>query len=229
LGLALGRVDAAPATFSAFAVTDGQIGTWSFTQAMVVIRLRGDTENTMTTNQGGSTVYVNNGTSATVTIRQGGKTVIARVDPNQIFARLDPANGVVGFGSTISPFYPISMSCLYVPAGCDLASVVGEAGALFPSSQISEAVADVFADPADSAYYSAALNAETTDDFKGPAHLGGHVIACVNFDFSDLSFGCPATLPPPITTDQGNLYFTGQDPYQRGLFKVSVKPDDDDD
>jgi len=229
LGLALGRANAAPATFSAFVVTDGQLGTETFKQAMVVIRLKADTENTMTTTQGGSTVYVNNGTSATVTISQGGKTVTAHVDPNQIFARLDLANGVVGFGSTISPFYPISMSCLYVPTGCDLASVAGEAGAGFPSSQISEAVADVLGDSADSAYYSAALNTETTDDFRGPAHLGGHVIACINFNFNFLFSGCPATLPPPITTDQGNLYFTGQDATERGLFKVSVQPDDEDD
>jgi len=229
LGLALGRVDAAPAVYSAFVVTDGQLGSWPFTRAMVVVRLKGDTRNTMTTSQGGSTVYVNDVGSATVTISQGDKTVTAHLDPSQIFARLDAADGVVGFGSTISPFYPISMSCLYVPTGCDLASVVGEAGAVFPSSQISEAVADVLGDPADSAYYSAALNAETTDDLRGPAHLGGHVIACINFNFNMLFAGCPATLPPPITTDQGKLYFTGQDGTERGLFKVSVEPDDEDD
>src|SRR6267378_3790478 len=68
LALGYGPANAAPVVYSAYAVTDGQLGSWTFTRAMVVIRLKGDTRNTVTTTQGSATVYINDVGSASVTI-----------------------------------------------------------------------------------------------------------------------------------------------------------------
>jgi hypothetical protein len=225
LALGYGPANAAPVVYSAYAVTDGQLGSWTFTRAMVVIRLKGDTRNTVTTTQGSATVYINDVGSASVTINKDGKSVTAHLDPNQVFARLDLANGEVGFGSAASPFYPISISCFDEPAGCD-SSHAGLAGRGTPTGLINDALVDVIGAPGDSTYYSAALNAQTQDDLRGPALITGHAILCSNFNFNFPGVGCPATLPAPITTDKGNLYFTGQDDSEKGVFRALVERDD---
>jgi hypothetical protein len=228
LSLAYGPANAAPVVYSGWTVADGQLGSWTFNQALVTIQMKGDTGNTVTTTVGSSTVFVNDVGTATVTIRQGGYSVTARLDPNQIFARLDIVNGQVGFGSTASPYYPFSLGCFSNPAGCDSSSI-GAAGGGFSTGQINEALVDVIGAPGDSSYYSAALSAEANDDLRGPMLMTGHAFMCLNFDSTNEV--CPSVLPPALTTDKGNLYFSGFND-EKGVFRATVskagnKSDDD--
>jgi hypothetical protein len=222
--LASASAIATPVTYSGWVVSDGKLGSWTFTRALVTFKLNADTRNTVTSSVSGATVYTNDTGSATVTIRQGGKVVTARLNSKQIFARLDLANGQVGFGSAISPYYPFSLGCLDNPAGCTPDSV-GLAGRGFSIGLMNESLVDVIGAPADAPYFSTALNAEANDDLRGPMLLTGHGFTCNSYDSN--SGTCATTLPPALTTDKGDLYFLGTDGTEKGVFRASINPDDD--
>jgi len=190
---------------------------------MVTIRLQGDTGNTVTTTQGGDTVYVNDVGDAEVTVSQGGKTVTAQLDPGQIFARYDPVNGSVGFGSAVGPWYPVVLTCEQQSAGCNRATLVASTARGFSAGQILSALVDI--DGGDSPYYSTAVPGLQTD-LRGATLLTGYAIACAAYNYTSTS--CPSTLPGPITTDKGKLYFLGQDYAGKGVFTAILGPEQDD-
>jgi len=78
LALAAGGVRAEPVTYTLRTVADGALGSFSFYEAQVTIRLHGDTANVATeTNADGGLVYVNRIGQASVTVTLGNRTVAA--------------------------------------------------------------------------------------------------------------------------------------------------------
>jgi hypothetical protein len=216
-----GAASAASIVYTAYVVTDGQLGGQKFSDAQVTLQFRGDSEDAVTTTENGTTVYRNDEGRAMVIITQGASTTVARIEPHQIYPRYEPLSGAVGFGSyAIGPHYPIVMGCVYSPIPCTPA--VPSSG--FPAGQLVTALQDMLVTPADSVYYSAPVQAQQTD-LRGPALLGGYVVACVSFDLTNLQ--CPGIPATAIKTDQGDLYFQGQLGDGKGIFAAVVSRSDD--
>lgn len=56
-------------------------------------------------------VYENRAGYATVTVDDGGDVISAKFAPGEVFVRYDTGTGVAGFGSPISPTYPVALNC----------------------------------------------------------------------------------------------------------------------
>jgi hypothetical protein len=90
-----------PITYTGFFVTDGQLGSWQFHNARVILTFRSDTRFIQTVNLtcfGQNAVYNPVGV-ATITIADHDRVVTARFRQNQIFVSFDQDAGAVGFGS----------------------------------------------------------------------------------------------------------------------------------
>jgi hypothetical protein len=92
-----------PITYTGFMITDGQLGSWQFHNARVVLTFKSDTQFIQTIDpaclpNGQNVVYNPNGV-ATVTIVDHERVVTARFERNQIFVSFDVDAGGVGFGS----------------------------------------------------------------------------------------------------------------------------------
>jgi hypothetical protein len=111
LGLT-GRANAAPVVYRLSTVADGSLGSVSFTEALVTIELTSRTETMVSSPSpsGSGTLYTNTG-EATVSVNVSGKAMVARFAPGEIYVRYDTGTGVAGFGSPISPTYPVSLDC----------------------------------------------------------------------------------------------------------------------
>ena len=188
---------AAPVTYTGLTITDGQLGSWSFTNARVYLTFQTDTSFVQQTQIAGVNVaYVGpyppaqlcTGTptfvgTARVTIISGGREVSATFAPNQIFVSLDKDNGGVGFGSCsangFEPAYPLGL------AGGTIFGTVFQAN-IFPSPEM------------------AALPIDLTET----AGYSGRAWVCVGFPTS----GAPCKAPTLLQTDKGVL--TLAQPYQ---------------
>lgn len=189
---------AVPVTYTGFTITDGQLGSWSFTNARVYLTFQTDTSNVQQTQIAGvNLAYVGSyppaqlctGTptaagTARVTIIKAGHSVTATFAPNQIFVSIDQVNGGVGFGSCgpsgFQPAYPLGI------AGGTIF------GRIFP--QLVGASPEL-----------AALPIDLTEN----AAYSGRAYICVGFP----TFGAPCSPPNPLQTDKGTL--TLQQPYQQ--------------
>ena len=218
-----GPAQAAPIVYTGYAVTDGQIGSWSFNQAQVTLQFRGDSRNVYTAPELSGTAYRNDVGYATITITQGTTSVVAHLAPHQVFVRYNPTLGSAGFGSfAVGPLYPIVFSC-YSQVTCDATDTVANGG--FPAGETLPALAVVNGSPGEAVYYSPALSDLLTTDLRGPTLLTGYVLACANFDFTNGN--CISAPSQPIVTDQGNLFFTGQYGNGKGFLNVTVGSSDD--
>jgi hypothetical protein len=123
---------ASPIAYTGFTITDGELGSWSFTNARVYLRFEGDTSDvqnqTITDPTTGESADVNLITKgrASVLVVAAEKVVHATFAPNQLFVSLDlgnpndfdfgPGGRGVGFGSFsttapggIEPAYPLGV------------------------------------------------------------------------------------------------------------------------
>ena len=216
-----GPAHAATVAYTGYAIADGQLGTWNFSQAMVTIRFVSDTRNVTTFTENGVTAYRNDAGYATVTISQGTTSVSAHIAAHQIYVRSNPTNGSAGFGSyAVGPYYPLVLSC-YGNTTCDPAYLIGG-----PDGEILPALADITLAPADTVFYSPALM-QVESDLKGPALLTGYTIACAYYDPNNFS-ACQIPSSQAISTDHGNLVFTDQyGGSSKGFLNITpVKSDD---
>jgi hypothetical protein len=55
-------------------------------------------------------VYTNTG-RVTVTVDDGTRITVAKFAPDEVYVRYDTGVGIAGFGSSISPTYPIALDC----------------------------------------------------------------------------------------------------------------------
>jgi hypothetical protein len=95
-------------------VADGSIGKHVFNQALVTLRMVSETKSvTKQPSPVDSTkaLYENRAGYATVTVDDGGEVIVAEFEPGEVFVRYDTGAGVAGFGSPISPTYPIALNC----------------------------------------------------------------------------------------------------------------------
>jgi hypothetical protein len=57
------------------------------------------------------TLYENHSGYTTITIDDNGKILTAEFEPGEVYARYDTGDQVAGFGSRISPTYPVALNC----------------------------------------------------------------------------------------------------------------------
>src|SRR5215472_15535383 len=78
----------------------------------IEFRFRSDTSNVRQVQENGVYVWRIDTGNAMFTISQGSQRTVARILPNQVYVRYDPANGVIGFGSyAAGNYYPMSLNC----------------------------------------------------------------------------------------------------------------------
>ena len=227
--LSAGVAWARPVVYTLRTVADGKLGDRSFTQALVTLRLRGNTSHVQQQpgTQGG-VVLTNAKGVATVTVDDGYRTTVARFAPGEVYVRYDTYSGIVGFGSSIGPTYPVALGCAdtvdasYVQdcAQGDWTTIsfglTSQTGML---NGISEGLADVAAIPLDSIYLSdAALNLPTsltqTTLLTGRAHTCAVAYTVLPPDVpNQTSFyldKCPSPAPRGLVTDKGPLFLQDQ-------------------
>jgi hypothetical protein len=114
-----------PIKYTGFTITDGQLGTWKFHNARLVLTFESDTNNVQMLAKTcvGTNAAFNSTGVARVTIVDHEKVVTARLNPNQIFVSFDQDEGGVGFGSfgpgytapsctdptSLQPAYPLGL------------------------------------------------------------------------------------------------------------------------
>jgi hypothetical protein len=94
-------------------VADGSIGNHAFYQALVTFRMISDKKSVTTQPSpvdATKPLYENRG-YATVTVDNGGQVITAKFEPGEVYVRYDTGAGVAGFGSRISPTYPVALNC----------------------------------------------------------------------------------------------------------------------
>jgi hypothetical protein len=94
-------------------VADGSIGNWTFYQALVTFRMFGSRRSVTTQPSPVDptrSLYENRG-HATVTVDDGGVIINAVFARGEVYVRYDAGAGVAGFGSSISPTYPVALGC----------------------------------------------------------------------------------------------------------------------
>jgi hypothetical protein len=94
-------------------VADGSIGSHVFYQALVTFRMIGNPKSVTTQPSpidATKPLYENHG-YATVTVDDGGTVITAKFEPGEVYVRYDTGAGVAGFGSQISPTYPVALNC----------------------------------------------------------------------------------------------------------------------
>ena len=104
-------VQAAPVVYTLKTVGDGKLGTYVFSEAVITIVQVSDTSQVVATPSGSGTLFVNQGGYARVTVAQNGRRVVAKFNPGQIWVFYDTGTGIAGFGSSISPTYPVALDC----------------------------------------------------------------------------------------------------------------------
>jgi hypothetical protein len=95
-------------------VADGWIGDHVFAQALVTFRMVSN-RRSVTTQPSPvdptKPLYENRAGRATVTVDDGGNVITAQFAPGEVYVRYDTGAGVAGFGSQISPTYPVALNC----------------------------------------------------------------------------------------------------------------------
>jgi len=209
--------DAHPVTYRLTTVTDGQIGSVSFHSAVVTIEFKGDTRSVQTTTAGGVTVHQNAKGSANVTVVSGGTTIMTKFLPGEIFARYDVSNGVVGFGSSVGPYYPFSIDCGNVSC-----SGSGDWGPGWIGTTSVDGIAAALADPnTDSPDYPSDATLNLPNDLIQPTILTGYVSACASYVLNNFYWSCPAPPTVPLKTQLGTFYVQDSSgEMQVGVFRV---------
>ena len=106
-----GTASAEPVVYTLRTVADGKLGVHVFAEALVTIQMRSDTGTVQKkASSNGGFLYANTGT-ATISITDGAWRRVATFETNEIYVFYDTGIGVAGFGSKISPTYPISLDC----------------------------------------------------------------------------------------------------------------------
>jgi len=210
---------AEPVVYTAYVVTDGQLGSLKFSDAPVTMTFRGDASDVTKTTSGGVVKYRIDEGHATVAVNVQGTTTVARIDKGQVYVHYEVQTGVVGFGSdAISPYYPLTLSCDHNHSNCHYDAN----GNAYASNQTVSALAKVDADPAESTNYSLRVN-DLPQTLTKSTLLTGYANACfVPYVFQAGSPPCASPAPAPIHTDRGDLYLQDQT-LGKGIFTVQVK------
>ena len=247
LGLCVSSLTALaqPVVYTLRTVADGQLGSWTFSQATLTLTFTGDTRTVHSESDAfGTNVLVNRDGQATVTVSQGGKSTSARFGAGQVYLRYDMGNNIVGFASAIAPSYPIAMNCF----GAYWSTLLGTTGAVIGPDCTSNDAPLVFTGghsnigtsdaafqaqtgvPLDEVFSTATvqlpLNLSQTTLLTGLAHT------CATSYNAD-STSCTTPAPAGLLTNRGLFYL--QDQLPSGLddfansaqLRVELLPGDD--
>ena len=94
-------------------VADGSIGNHTFYQALVTFRMISSPRSVTTQPSpvdATKPLYQNRGYT-TITVDDAGTVINAVFAPGEVYVRYDTGAGVAGFGSQISPTYPVALNC----------------------------------------------------------------------------------------------------------------------
>jgi hypothetical protein len=218
LGLATTGVSA-PVVYTLRTVADGQLGSQTFQEALVTIRMQSDTKTVKKlAGSNGGALYTNSGRTS-VSISQQGKTITAYFAPGEVYVRYDAGAGIAGFGSPISATYPIALDCddyAYPSAAEYVADCVqGNWGPIRPFGNFDDGILGMLAI---AAYYGQSQAFAVPAVLALPANLsqstlltgGTHSCATVYvvaYDFSgsgDLAL-CAGPAPRGLHTDHGGF------------------------
>jgi hypothetical protein len=221
--------NADPVVYTMRTVADGKLGNRSFTQALVTIRLTGNTGNVrQQSGSHGGVISTNSQGVATVTVDDGYRTTVARFAPGEVYVRYDTYSGIVSFGSPISPTYPIALGCAdevdstYVQ-DCALGDWTTTALGNSPQQGMyngtSEALADFASISSDSIYVSDAVyylpaTLTQTTLLTGRAHTCAGAYSIVPpYTQTQTTFNldkCPAAAPRGLVTSNGPFFLQDQ-------------------
>ena len=115
---AAASASASPVVYTLRTVADGKLGSYVFAEALVTIRMKADTgtvQKQPSSNAGGY-LYTNSVGTVTVSVTDAsGTTKVATFAPGEVYLRYDSGLGIAGFGSALSPSYPVALDCDDVP------------------------------------------------------------------------------------------------------------------
>jgi hypothetical protein len=108
------RIHGSPVLYTLQTVADGWIGGQAFSQALVTFQMASDTGSVKSLPSPVDptrTLYENRAGHATVTVDISGNVITADLAPGEVYVRYDTGAGVAGFGSPLSPTYPVALNC----------------------------------------------------------------------------------------------------------------------
>jgi len=101
-----------PVVYTLRTVADGKLGNHVFAEALVTLRMRADTASVVKQpSLSGGTLYKNGTGTATVTVTDASGTIVATFAQGEVYVMYDTGTGIAGFGSAISPTYPVALDC----------------------------------------------------------------------------------------------------------------------
>ena len=235
-----------PVAYTLRTVADGKLGNWTFYEALVTIQMIGDTSNVQQqTGPNSSFTYTNAKGIARITVDDGYRTTVATFAAGEVYVRYDTYTGIAGFGSSISPTYPIALGCANAvtvtspptPApqcaqGDWTTSVLVNTPQQGMYNGTAEGLADYAAFPGDGTYLSDGAYFLPTN-LSQTTLLTGRAQSCAT-SYSEDQFGdltvCPSAAPRGLITDKGGFYL--QDRYginngtyaNTGALQVEVLP-----
>jgi hypothetical protein len=112
--IALGAAaHATPVVYTLRTVADGKLGSHVFAEALVTIQMKADTRDVQKQpSSNGGFVYTNQVGTVTVRIDDAsGRSTRATFASGEVYVRYDSGNGIAGFGSALSPSYPVALDC----------------------------------------------------------------------------------------------------------------------
>lgn len=111
--VAAAGANATPVVYTLRTVADGKLGSHVFAEALVTIRMKADTGTVQKQpSSNGGFLYTNSVGTVTVSVTDaGGSTKVATFAPGEVYVRYDSGMGIAGFGSALSPTYPVSLDC----------------------------------------------------------------------------------------------------------------------
>jgi len=215
-------VEAAPVDYTLRTVADGSLGIHVFRQAFLTIRMTADTASVQSTASPADPtrmVFTNSAGLATIAIDDGGRVYKATFEPGQIYVRYDTGAGVAGFGSAISPTYPIALDCSNWVYSSDTADCIrgepwnlgtGNGDLVYEAGILAQLNAPYFPSAAVAALPQS-LSASTL--LTGDAHACAGPYSIVNVPVWDVGFNwgsditvCGSPAPWGLRTDRGDLF-----------------------
>ena len=221
--LVLGTIGAQadPVVYTLQTVGDGKLGSYPFAEALIKIVQVSDTSHVVAAPSGSGALFVNKGGYARVTITQNGKSVVAKFAAGQIYVFYDTGRGIAGFGSAISPTYPVALDCNNTianvssyTADCQTGNAVNvSSGSSGPSyGDRDGTLSALFLGTAEFTQQTLALPKKLTQStlLTGHAHMCAATYTVGNSanTFEDLgNLGiCSGPAPSALMTDHGGFY-----------------------
>lgn len=224
LGLIAATAEARPVVYTLHTVVSGQLGALTFVEALTTIRFVSDTRHVNGARDPvtGHLIYTDHLGMARVSVTVSGTTTTAEMTPGEIYLRYDVDSGIVGFGSSILPTYPIALGCMDSadPAhytedcsqgdwGNSFAWNPGMAGWEYGAYHGTvSALADATANPPDAVDLSAATLA-LPQNLSQTTLLTGNLHACAGLytlDYLGFMYSCDVSAPRGLATSLGPLY-----------------------